>query len=759
MVPTIMDYIKKQNKEKDNQTNYLSMPLIKPNTLELREYQKNIIESIDNKNTLVVLPTGLGKTIIAIVLTAIRLNMFPDSSVLVLAPTKPLVVQHKKTFMNFLDLPEDRFITVFGNISKEKRKELWKKRGVFFATPQTVKNDIEEGVLSLKEYSLLVVDEAHRSVGDYAYTYLAKKYVEQSNHPLILGLTASPGGEIERIGSVVGNLFIENVEVRSYSDEDVREYIKNIDIKWIHVELNEEYKKVDALLKNALKKRIDVLYEKEFITTKKVSKKELLELQKKLSAKLSKDKSDFLFYILSLIGQSLKITYSIELVETQGLRQFVSYFEKLEQEKNKTKSLDELLNDDDFTSAYLIAKKFMGYSYRYHPKMFYLKDILSKEVVGGRKAIVFTQYVDTAKDIVDFLNNHGFNAVLFIGQRKGYSQKKQIEIIEKFRGGEYDVLVATSVAEEGLDIPAVDVVVFYEPIPSEIRSIQRRGRTGRFDKGSVYVLITKNTLDEVYYWSSIAKERNMRKTLYLLKQMFKQKTKKVTESKKVETLQKYTDKKQVSIVFDSREQKLYELFVSLFSKEGFIINRDVLNIGDVVVNNSVVIERKTAEDFLNSIVDGRLFSQLDKLVYYYDVPVLIIEGSIHDVLKNREIHENVVRGVLSKIAINYHIPVLWSKDIGDTVRYIYFISKRLLEENKNDTYKIVKKPSSLKEQQILLVSSIPDINKTLGERLLRHFKTIKNIANASEERLKEVEGIGDKKAKKIYEIFNEPYDE
>ncbi len=758
MSPTIMDYIKKQNQRKDNHNDYLSIPLIKPNTLELREYQKNIIESIDNKNTLVVLPTGLGKTVIAVVLTAIRLNTFPGSSVLVLAPTKPLVVQHKKTFMNFLDLPEDRFITVFGNVSKEKRGELWKKTGVFFATPQTVKNDIEESILSLEEFSLLVVDEAHRSVGDYAYTYLAKRYIEQSKHPLILGLTASPGGEIERIGSVIGNLYIENVEVRSYSDDDVKDYVKDIDIKWVHVELNEEYKKVDALLKNTLKRRIDVLYEKGFVATRKVSKKELLELQKKLSAKLSKDKSDFLFYILSLIGQSLKIMYSIELVETQGLRQFVTYFEKLEQEKNKTKALEELLSDEDFTSAYFIANKLIKSSYKHHPKMFYLKEILSKEIVDGRKAIVFTQYVDTAKDIVEFLNNHKFDAVLFIGQRKGYSQKKQMEIIEKFREGDYKVLVATSVAEEGLDIPAVDVVIFYEPIPSEIRSIQRRGRTGRFDKGRVYVLITKNTLDEVYYWSSIAKERNMRKTLYLLKQMFKQKTKKVTESKKVETLQKYTDKKQVSIVFDSREQKLYDLFVSLFSKEGFIINKDVLSVGDVVINNVVAIERKTAEDFLNSVVDGRLFSQLDKLVYYYDIPVLIIEGNISDALKNREIHENVIRGVLSKIAITYHVPVLWSKDIGDTVRYVYFISKRLLEEDKNDAYKIVKKSSSLKEQQLQLISSIPYINKTLGERLLKRFKTIKNIANATEERLKEVEGIGDKKARKIYELFNKVYD-
>jgi len=114
-------------------------------------------------------------------------------------------------------------------------------------------------------------------------------------------------------------------------------------------------------------------------------------------------------------------------------------------------------------------------------------------------------------------NIEGARPVEFVGQREGLTQKEQIQRISDFRDGVHNVLVGTSVSEEGLDIPAMDLAVFYEPVPSEIRSIQRRGRVGRQKVGRVIFLITRRTRDEAYFWSAKNKEARMHKTLYRMK--------------------------------------------------------------------------------------------------------------------------------------------------------------------------------------------------------------------------------------------------
>ena len=142
------------------------------------------------------------------------------------------------------------------------------------------------------------------------------------------------------------------------------------------------------------------------------------------------------------------------------------------------------------------------------------------------KAIVFTQYRDTAQHIVDILNSNGIKASRFVGQAKkegdvGMKQEEQAQVLESFRRGEFSVLVATSIAEEGLDIPEVDLVIFYEPIPSEIRYIQRRGRTGRRTSGSVIILAAKDTIDERYLNASKRRIEKMNQTLRTVNSILK----------------------------------------------------------------------------------------------------------------------------------------------------------------------------------------------------------------------------------------------
>ncbi|NPA38261.1 MAG: DEAD/DEAH box helicase [Candidatus Nanohaloarchaeota archaeon] len=749
---SLLNYVKQQPQ-------YFESPFIKPQTLEKRKYQENIIRSVlKHGNTLVVLPTGLGKTVIAAVVVSERLSSVGGKA-LIMAPTKPLVDQHYKFFANVFNLPKDQLVKITGQDTSEKRKDKWEKGKIFFATPQVVKNDIEKGILNLKDFSVVVFDEAHKAVGDYAYTFIAKHYHENAENELILALTASPGGDVEKIGSVIGNLYIKNVEIRSEYDEDVKPYIHKVDIEWVKVSLTEDLKKIDAYLKAAYNERISKLVEWGIIRHKRISKKELLEVQKSLALKIKEDRSGFYIKAMAVIGQAIKIAYAIELLETQGLLPLTKYYKKLKSEKNKTRALEELLDDANFVTAMRLAQTLLEKGFE-HPKMRMIRYILEKEIHDDKKGIVFTQYVDTAEEIVEVLKrSEKLKPVLFIGQRKGMSQKKQIEIIEKFRKGEYNVLVATSVAEEGLDIPKVDVVVFYEPIPSEIRTIQRRGRTGRFKHGKIIVMITQNSLDEAYYWSSLAKERKMKRTLVYLKKVFNQKGKTIEDAPKIvknATLPTASQSSAVTIAVDDREQKLYELLLDLRGKK---VERRRLAVGDVEIGGKIIVERKKAEDFLNSLVDGRLFKQLDLLAQHAEVPILIIEGDLYKALQDRNIKINAVLGALTKIATDFQIPVLYTPNTDLTAITILLLAKRLQEEKQEELHiKKIKRNASLKKLQEFVVGSYPNISTTLAKRILSHFKTIKNYASASIDELMTVEGIGKKKAEKIWEINNKPYE-
>ena len=180
-----------------------------------------------------------------------------------------------------------------------------------------------------------------------------------------------------------------------------------------------------------------------------------------------------------------------------------------------------LVNDKRVQSVYERAREYAVIS---HPKISALKGVLSKQLNTKNTSlvIVFAQYRDTIASILAEIKDipHA-RPVRFVGQAsrtdKGLKQEEQKEILEKFRNAEFNILVASSVAEEGLDIPAVDLVVFYEPIPSEIRSIQRKGRTGRSEVGRVVILITKDSRDEAYLWAERSREKKMQKMVKWLR--------------------------------------------------------------------------------------------------------------------------------------------------------------------------------------------------------------------------------------------------
>ncbi|MHA1943116.1 MAG: DEAD/DEAH box helicase, partial [Candidatus Thorarchaeota archaeon] len=216
---------------------YVDEPMICKDSVEYRAYQVNLAEVAVRESTMIVLSTGLGKTVIAALVAARRLSEFPDSKVLFLAPSRPLVDQQARYLRRVLDIEDSLVVCLTGQDSPNHRHSIWADSRVVVMTPQALQNDLVQRSYDLHDVSLLVFDEAHRGVGNYAYTFIAELYEKQGQNIRSVGLTASPGHQAEHIRKVCENLRLSHVEVRNEKSKDVREYMVEVDseIRFIHL--------------------------------------------------------------------------------------------------------------------------------------------------------------------------------------------------------------------------------------------------------------------------------------------------------------------------------------------------------------------------------------------------------------------------------------------------------------------------------------------------------------------------------------------
>jgi len=724
-----------------------------------RLYQQTILGTAAHKNTLVVLPTGLGKTAVALMLTAQRLNQYPNSKIMMLAPTKPLCEQHLETFKKHLDIDEDKIVLFTGSVSPKKRGELWKKAKLIISTPQGMENDAINERVKLKEVSLLIFDEAHHATGDYAYVWLAQQFEKLSTKARILALTASPGSDMEKIKEVCTNLNIEKVEVRTEKDPDVKPYIQKTKVNWLGVDFPKELKKIQTSLKNCRKSKLLEAKKYGYCKSFDMTKTELLRLQGEFQRDISKGHRDFeLLRSVSLIAEALKVDHALELLESQGVKQLHKYLTKISSEAltSKVKAVKNLSIDLNFKTASYLTEEILKGEF-VHPKFLKLKELVNEimQKDGSSKMIIFTQYRDSAQEIIRTINEMKIKNHIFVGQAKksglGFSQKKQKEILDKFRVGEFNILVATSVAEEGLDIPKVDKVIFFEPVPSAIRSIQRKGRTGRLEEGEVIVLLTTGTRDEAYRWSSHHKVKRMYRNLEKLKNEFSF----LHEKKENTTLNRFIpEEKVVTVLADHREKdnRIVKELINL----GVSVKTAQLDSADYVLSGKVGVELKKVSDFVSSIIDGRLLDQVRHLKNNFEKSVLVIEGD-EDIYSVRKVHGNAIRGMLSSIVLDFQVPILYTKNPPDTASLLAVMARREQDKTSDFSYHPLK-PKSFAEQQEYIVSSFPSLGVSNARKLLIHFGSIKNIVNASKEELKSIEGIGEKIAEGIMSIVNKQYE-
>jgi ERCC4-related helicase len=314
-------------------------PLIYEESLEFRAYQKNIADSAYNKNTLVIIPTALGKTVIAILVSGHALYNHRSKRVLVIAPTRPLVVQHMKSFFSVLKVSKDQLTEVTGKTQPLARTAIWNNKGVrlVFATPEVVRNDLLDNRLNLDDFSLLIFDEAHRAVKDYAYTIIARKYVDQSEHPVILAMTASPGSDTRRIQDVCNNLFIEHIEYRTEEDADVKPYVNPIDVNWQWVNLTSEHNYIRSILRNILDDKLRWLIQRGYIRSKRdirwIFKRDLIDAGAEIRYNLELSQEELrasLYFALMQQSLALTLLYCVELIESQGPHSLKKFLDRTE---------------------------------------------------------------------------------------------------------------------------------------------------------------------------------------------------------------------------------------------------------------------------------------------------------------------------------------------------------------------------------------------------------------------------------------------
>ncbi|CCH41581.1 fanconi anemia group M protein [Wickerhamomyces ciferrii] len=554
-----------------HKTNPIDMnTFIYPSNLEMRDYQYDIIVKAFYKNLLCAIPTGMGKTFIASTVMLNYYRWFKEGKIIFMAPTRPLVAQQIQACLGVTDIPSGDTAILLDK-TRKNRPEIWNSKRVFFTTPQVVENDLKTGILNPKEIVCLVIDEAHRARGNYAYTNVVQ-FVERFNTSYrVLALTATPAADIEGVQEVVNNLHISQIEIRTEESIDIVKYMKRKETVRINVGLNSEMEDIIELLSEAIDPVLKQANEAHIYEVTDPGKINAFQVMQKSQAIIKnptlnegiKWKYYFILQVIGYVGQMLRR------LKIYGVRTFYSYFQNKCKEFRTKYSMGKSTNKTSAGFFYHDALKkiericdstLADPSYVSHPKLEHMIDELMGFFQHNKKSrvIVFTELRESALEIVkciDAVAGDECKAHIFIGQSKakegfdeeeytrknapkgrgkqkkqereererealekkqrdkelsaaerkasrtatseeaqlqGMNQKTQKELIKKFKNGDFNVLVATSIGEEGLDIGEVDLIICYDSTSSPIKNIQRMGRTGRKNNGKVILLLASN---------------------------------------------------------------------------------------------------------------------------------------------------------------------------------------------------------------------------------------------------------------------------
>lgn len=412
------------------------------------------------------------------------MRWFPHSKIVFMAPTRPLVMQQLHACYEVVGISSSQTAEMTGKLAKKKRKELWDTKKVFFATPQLIQSDLKEGLFPCKAIKLLVFDEAHRAMGNYAYCKVVEEIYRVNRNFRVLGLTATAGKSSDII-QIIQNLLISKIEYRSENSIDVQRYTHKKHIEIIPVKLSGDLQEIFDHFTKVIDPLIKELRDTGQIKTSQVSKGYLIMQKKKLASDFSIPnhlKSEPMLNFSTAIG----FFHSLEILQRHSVHLFLKslredddksnfkffiarnyalrqYVEQLEAKYAPVSPFQVNVNPlPNGNIPPLPADKVIDYG---HPKFEILKSKLTtyfeKE---GTKAIVFCEYRNTAQLIFTLLLQLRplIKPSTLIGQGGVMSQKVQLQIMKNFRDGTLNTLICTSIGEEGLDIGEVDLVVCFD---------------------------------------------------------------------------------------------------------------------------------------------------------------------------------------------------------------------------------------------------------------------------------------------------------
>ncbi|GLD92102.1 hypothetical protein PINS_up000635 [Pythium insidiosum] len=518
-----------------------------PTNYSIREYQLTIAEKALYHNTLVSLPTGLGKTLIASVVMYNYYRWFPNGQIVFMAPTKPLVAQQIRACHEIMGISLSDTAELQGSVPPPVRAELWKSKRVFFCTPQSLQNDLQRGICRAERLVCLVIDEAHRATGNYAYCGVIQEVERKTKFFRVLALSATPGAKFDVIQDVIRNLRITHIESRSADDADVKRYTHARQEEVIKCSLSSHISEIKTLFLRVFERITGRLFSANILQHKdpdRLSRYYVLQMRERFrqSPNYHTNRS-----AEGDLGLLISLLHARDLLTGHGLSSFKEHIDGwVEEVQNPGKGVrvswakKEMLKSQEFQALQLGLVNAGGditttANANSHPKLLKLREVLhehfQRHAAGNSstRAIVFTQYRTSVTEIVKLLQPLSplLKVQQFIGQgssgkakeSKGQSQKVQQEIVRKFRAGEFNVLVATCIAEEGLDIGEVDLIVSFDALTSPVRMIQRMGRTGRKRVGKVIILVTEGD-EERKLAKSVSAAKTVSRALTTFKSKF-----------------------------------------------------------------------------------------------------------------------------------------------------------------------------------------------------------------------------------------------
>ncbi|XP_022902317.2 DEAD-box ATP-dependent DNA helicase Fancm [Onthophagus taurus] len=489
---------------------------IYPTNYPMREYQFRITQEALYKNTLVSLPTGLGKTFIASVVMYNFYRWYPSGKIIFMAPTRPLVKQQIEACYDITGIPQNVTAELTGTKAQISREEIWNTKRVFFITPQVLQNDIDTFPDLCKQIKCIVIDEAHKARGNHAYCEVIRKLHVHSKYFRVLALSATPGNSTNDVIDMSMNLLISHLEVRTEESPDVAPYVFQRHLETVVVPLGGKLEEMRNKYLRVLERYVKVLKDNNIITGNcaNLTKGKIFMTLKDFNLRSKYQRHPKHSEISRTLTICITLYHGYELLIRHGMRGFLNFFEEhskkslLEGNSQLFAVMDEMQQYigprpdisllPDGTIPQIETNSKFG-----HPKFYKLRNILldyfaiddNKE----SKVMIFSEFKETVLEAYAMLMQHPpiIRPKYFMGQG-AITQKQQITIIKSFKEGTCNVLISTCIGEEGLDIGEVDLIICFDiSNKSPIRLIQRMGRTGRKKQGKVIILVTEGKEQEL----------------------------------------------------------------------------------------------------------------------------------------------------------------------------------------------------------------------------------------------------------------------